>query len=212
MKKTFAFKLYTNKKNKKLIEQIEIKVDAPLFFKEGSKAVKKANNALSTKKRGSNNGKKARLHLARVHKKIACQRRDYHVKLAQQLTKEHDSLFFEDLYVKGMQSLWGKKINDLGFGNFLQHVEHYAKRNGAQVHYIQRFYPSSKTCHVCQKVFEELSLNDRVWRCSGCNTLHDRDVNSAINIKIVGASTIGLGDVRPVYTGNRCSNPESNEL
>jgi len=172
MKKTFAFKLYTNKKNKKLIEQIEIKVDAPLFFKEGSKAVKKANNALSTKKRGSNNGKKARLHLARVH----------------------------------------KKINDLGFGNFLQHVEHYAQRNGAQVHYIQRFYPSSKTCHVCQKVFEELSLNDRVWRCSGCNTLHDRDVNSAINIKIVGASTIGLGDVRPVYTGNRCSNPESNEL
>ena len=189
-----------------------IKLDAPLFFKEGSKAVKKASRALSTKKRGSNNSKKARLNVAGKHKKIASRRRDYHVKLAQQLTQEYDHLFFEDLHLKGMQRRWGRKISDLGFGCFLRYVEHYAYRNGAQVHYIERFYPSSRTCHVCQNVFEELSLKDRDWRCTRCDTLHDRDVNAAINIKIVGASTIGLGGVRPMYIGDRCSNPESNAL
>ncbi|MFH0898164.1 MAG: transposase, partial [bacterium] len=135
-----------------------------------------------------------------------------HFKLAQRLTLEHDHLFFEDLSIKGMHRIWGRKIGDLGFSNFLSLVEYRGRCNGAQVHIIDKFYPSSKTCHVCQKVFEELSLNDRVWRCSRCGTLHDRDINAAINIKIVGASTIGLGDVRPMQIGCRCSNPESNAL
>ena len=111
-----------------------------------------------------------------------------------------------------MQRIWGRKIGDLGFSNFLSLAKYCGKNNGAQVDVIDKFYPSSKTCHVCQKVFEELSLNDREWLCSGCDTLHDRDINAAINIKIVGASTIGLGDVRPMKIGNCCSNPESNAL
>ncbi len=186
------------------------KIDAPLFFKESSKKIRSANRNLSTKKRGSNNRKKAKLRLARHHKRIANQRKDYQVKLAQELTQKHDHLFFEDLSIKGMHRMWGKKIGDLGFSNFLLQVEYYGRCNGAQVHFIDKFYPSSKTCHVCQKVIEELSLKDRTWQCSGCGTLHDRDINAAINIKLVGASTSGLGEVRPVHTGNRCLNPESN--
>ena len=111
-----------------------------------------------------------------------------------------------------MQRIWGRKIGDLGFSNFLLQVEYCSQLNGAKVHMINRFYPSSKICHICQKVFEELSLKDRIWQCSCCNTLHDRDINAAINIKIVGASTIGLGEVRPMQIGNRCLNPESNAL
>jgi putative transposase len=186
------------------------KIEAPLFFKENSKKIKKASRKVSTKKRGSNNRKKAKMHLARCHKKIAHQRKDYHVKLAQKLTQEQDHLFFEDLSINGMQRIWGRKIGDLGFSNFLSLVEYHGQCNGSQVHIIDKFYPSSKTCHVCQKIFKELSLNDRTWRCSGCRTLHDRDINAAINIKIVGASTIGLGDVRPTQIGYRCLNPESN--
>lgn len=188
------------------------KIDAPLFFKESSKKIKQANRKVSTKKRGSTNRKKAKLHLARCHKRIAHQRKDYHFKLAQRLTQENDNLFFEDLNIKGMQQVWGRKICDLGFGNFLSTVEYYSRQNGAQVHFIDKFYPSSKTCHVCQKIAEDLSLKDRIWQCSGCSTLHDRDINAAINIKIVGASTIGLGDVRPMQIGYRCLNPESNVL
>ena len=173
------------------------KIDSPLFFKTGSKKIKQASRKVSTKQRGSNNRKRAKSCLARQHKKVANQRKDHHVKLAQKLTQEYDQLFFEDLNIKGMQKLWGRKIGDLGFSDFLSTVEYYGQRNGARVHCINRFYPSSKTCHVCQKVFEELSLEDRDWQCSECGTLHDRDVNAAINIKIVGASTIGLGEVRP---------------
>lgn len=186
------------------------KLESPLFFKKGIKRVKQANRKVSTKKRGSNNRKKARLHLARWHKRISNQRKDYHFKLAQKLTQKYDYLFFEDLSIKGMQRMWGKKIGDLGFSNFLSQVKYYSQCNGARVHIIDKFCPSSKMCHVCKSIVAKLSLGDRAWKCSECDTLHDRDVNAAINIKIVGASTIGLGEVRPVHAGNRCSNPESN--
>lgn len=173
------------------------KIDSPLFFKAGSKKIKRASRGLSAKIKGSNNRQRARIHLARCHKKIGNQRKDYHVKLAQKLVKEYDHLFFENLSIKGMQCLWGRKISDLGFSNFLSMVKYYGQCVGAQVHLIDRFYPSSKTCHTCQNINAELSLKDRFWQCSVCSAMHDRDVNAAINIKIVGASTIGLGDVRP---------------
>jgi putative transposase len=175
-----------------------IKIDSPLFFKAGTKELKRASRGVSGKKKGSNNRKKARRYLASCHKKVANQRKDYHFKLAQQLTKEYDHLFFESLSLKGMQVLWGNKINDLGFGDFLSIVKYYGESVNAQVHLIDKFYPSSKTCHICQNINEELSLNDRSWECFMCNTMHDRDINAAINIKIVGASTIGLGNVRPI--------------
>src|SRR3990172_9179722 len=113
------------------------------------------------------------------------------------LTQTYDYLFFEDLALVGMQKLWGRKIGDLGHGKFIKTVQYYGKRSGSEVHLINRFYPSSKTCHSCQYVKEDLSLADRTWQCPDCSMTHDRDLNAAINIKNVGASTFGLGDVRP---------------
>lgn len=173
------------------------KYGSPLFFREGTKKIQQANRKVSTKKKGSKNRKKAQLHLAREHKNIANQRKDFHFKLARKLSQNYDYLFFEDLNIKGMQRIWGRKINDLGFSQFLSIVKYCCQTNGAQIHLIDRFYPSSKTCHKCKTVIEELSLKERIWQCLGCATVHDRDVNAAINIAIVGASTIGLGDVRP---------------
>lgn len=89
------------------------KIQAPLFFKKSSVRIKQASRKVSTKKRGSNNCGKAKLHLARCHKKIAHQRKDYHFKLAKNLTEDHDHLFFEDLTIKGMQRIWGRKIGAL---------------------------------------------------------------------------------------------------
>lgn len=173
------------------------KFESPLFFKEGDKELKQASRSLSSKKKGGNNRHRARINLARCHKKIGNQRKDHHFKLAQELVKEHDYLFFENLTIKGMQSLWGRKINDLGFSNFISIVKYYGQCLGSQVHLIDKFYPSSKTCHICQNINEKLSLKDRSWQCLTCSSVHDRDINAAINIKIVGASTSGLGDVRP---------------
>ena len=175
-------------------------IDAPFFFKQGVKGIKKANKALSSKKKGSNNRKKARLNLARVHKRIANQRRDYHFKTANRLAEQYDHLFFEDLHIKAMQMMWGRKISDLGFHNFLRIQEHCCKKSGSKIGYIHRFFPSSKLCHVCSSQNDELSLYDRSWICKSCGTIHNRDKNAAINIHREGASSLGLEDVRPSKT------------
>lgn len=77
---------------------------------------------------------------------------------------------------------------------------------------IDRFYPSSKTCSVCGHIKHDLTLNDRRWRCSSCHTVVDRDANAAVNILREGASSLGLGDVRPAIVGNPCLTPESHVL
>ncbi len=62
--------------------------------------------------------------------------------------------------------------------------------------YIDQWYPSSKTCSRCGYVLESLDLSVRQWRCPSCERVNGRDENAALNIKTIGASTVGLGDVR----------------
>jgi putative transposase len=71
-----------------------------------------------------------------------------------------------------------------------------AKKKGKQVVYIDRWYPSSKTCSHCGHVLENLNLSIREWRCPSCQQVNGRDENAAKNIQAVGASTVGLSDVR----------------
>jgi len=172
-------------------------VVSPLFFRQGLNAVQKANRQLSHKRRRSNNREKARLNLARKHRKIANQRSDFHWKLANRITDEYDFIFFEDLVLKGMQRLWGRKISDLGFYSFLQKVKYYVQIKGKHIGFIDRFYPSSKTCSDCGFVFKELELRQRSWKCAECGKVLDRDRNASVNIESVGASTLGLESVRP---------------
>ena len=169
---------------------------APLFFKDGMKAIRLANRSLSSKKRGSNNRYKARLNLARIHGRVADKRRDYHFKLARKLSCGFDRIFVEDLNLKAMQRLWGRKVGDLGFSEFVSILRHQANKVGAVVYRIDRWFPSSKTCNQCGAIGENLSLKDRTWRCV-CGTVHDRDLNASVNILREGASSLGLGDIRP---------------
>ena len=95
-----------------------------------------------------------------------------------------------------MQRLWGRKVSDLGHATFVNILKHVASIKGKEVAFVDRFYPSSKTCHICGRINHALSLSDRTWACA-CGATHDRDINAAINILIEGASSIGLGAVRP---------------
>ncbi len=99
-----------------------------------------------------------------------------------------------------MQRLWGKKISDLAFGEFLEILEWVAKKKDKQLVFIDQWYPSSKTCSNCGHVLEKLELSTREWRCPSCQVVNGRDENAARNIQMVGASTIGLGDVRQSET------------
>ena len=106
-------------------------------------------------------------------------------------------MIFEDLNLDGMKRLWGRKVSDLSFATFLEILGTVADNKGKLVHFIGRFYPSSKTCSCCGYINKDLTLKDREWNCSYCNTKLDRDKNAAINIHRVGASTLKLDTVSP---------------
>lgn len=173
------------------------KVVAPLPLKKQLKALRKASRNLSKKQKGSNHRRQARKALARVHRSVTNQRKDFHFKLARELANRYNAIAIEDLNLSGMKALWGRKVSDLGFASFVQILEHQAAKTGCSIIKIDRWYPSSKTCSACGWINKELSLRDRIWTCE-CGTTHDRDLNAAINIQRVGTSTLGLGDVRPV--------------
>jgi len=173
---------------------------SPEFFKRGIRKIRRANRNLSRKKRGSNNRRKTNRNLARVHRKVANLRNDFHWKLANLITDKYDVICFENLNMGGMQRLWGRKITDLGFYSFLQKVQYLAKKKGKIVRKIDKWFPSSKMCHKCGCINESLELRDREWTCDSCDTTHDRDLNAAINIHAVGASTVGVDTVRPTVT------------
>jgi len=140
------------------------------------------------------------LNLARLHRKIANQRLDFFFKLADELSK-FDSIFIEDLNLKAMQMLWGRKVSDVSFTKFIKILETKAK-----VVKIDRFYPSSKTCSECGYIYKNLSLKERYWYCPKCGAWHDRDENAAKNIYTEGfrvlregTSSLGVGRVRRGY-------------
>jgi putative transposase len=169
---------------------------SPQFFQQSLNAIRAASKQHSRKSKGSSNQERARKNLVRRHKDIANQRRDWFWKLAHDLTSRFDVLCFETLNLKGMQRLWGRKISDLALGEFLEILQWVAKKKDKQVVFIDRWYPSSKTCSHCGHVLASLDLSVREWRCPACQSINDRDLNAALNIHRVGASTIGLGDVR----------------
>ncbi|BAZ06195.1 IS891/IS1136/IS1341 transposase [Calothrix sp. NIES-3974] len=172
------------------------KMESPQFFKQSLNAIKKASRQHSKKLKGSANRERARKNLVRKYEDISNTRRDWFWKLAHDLTNRFDVLCFETLNLKGMQRLWGRKISDLAFGEFLQILEWIAKKKGKQIVFIDQWYPSSKTCSNCGHVLEKLDLSVRKWRCPSCQSVNGRDENAAKNICAVGTSTAGLDDLR----------------
>lgn len=132
---------------------------------------------------GSGSWVREKLNVARLHRKIANRRSDFHWKLAHQLCKEYDVLCFEDLNLDGMKRIWGRKISDLALSDFLRTLEWVAKKTGREVRYVDRFYPSSKTCSQCGAVKEDMPLRQRVFECGDCGLVMRRDHNAAINIR-----------------------------
>ncbi|MGF1480629.1 MAG: RNA-guided endonuclease InsQ/TnpB family protein [Cyanophyceae cyanobacterium] len=170
-------------------------IKSPLFLKQSLKQLALASRNHSTKKRGSRRREKARVNLVRVHEKVVNRRSDWFWKLAHRLTDKFDYLFFETLSLKGMQRLWGRKISDLAFAEFLKILDFVGEKKGKVVSYIDRWFPSSKTCSECNFVVDKLDLNERYWVCPSCSAKHGRDANASRVILRVGATTLRLGDV-----------------
>lgn len=171
-------------------------IESPQLFKQLLNSIVKASRQLSSKLKGSANRERARKNLVRRHEDIANRRRDWFWKLADELTNRFDVLCFETLNLKGMQRLWGRKVSDLALGEFLQILEWVAKKKSKKIVFVDQWYPSSKTCSSCGQILEKLDLSIRQWRCPSCQSINGRDENASKNIQMVGASIIGLGNVR----------------
>jgi putative transposase len=156
----------------------------PKFTKKYEVKLSKKQRILSRKEKGSKGRDKARIAVAKVHEKITNSRNDMQHKVSSKLVRDYDLIAIEDLNVKGMvkNHCLAKAISDVAWSSFVAKLKYKAEWYGREVIVIDRFYPSSKTCSCCDHVKESLSLDERTWTCSECNTTHDRDVNASKNI------------------------------
>ena len=129
--------------------------------------------------------------LAKLHARIAAIRSDALHKLTSDLTRRFHTIGIEDLNVRGMlkNRHLARSIADMGFFELRRQLEYKTAMRGGQVVVADRFYPSSKTCSECGHKLEELPLAVREWTCPVCGSIHDRDVNAAINLKNMAVSS-----------------------
>ncbi len=153
---------------------------------------------------------KAKLKMAKAHERVRFSREDWQHKTSRCLADENQAVCAETLNVKGMMKnrSFSRAISDLGWSGFLFKLDYKLKDKGGRLIKIDRFFPSSKACSSCGSINDDLTLADRNWTCSDCKTLHDRDLNAAINIRnqgILKLKTEGLsvsahgGCVRPAH-------------
>ena len=161
------------------------KIAAPQPLKAELRHLRKAQRVLSRKQKGSKARKHARLDVARVHKKVANIRNDWQWKQARMLVTVFDLLVFETLNLKAMQQLWGRKVGDLGFADFLIKAQWMAKKLGRDLVKIDCWEPTTKTCHLCGHR-QDMPLNMRTFVCDGCGNVECRDVNAGRNILEAG--------------------------
>jgi putative transposase len=173
--------------------------------------LKKAQQHLSRKKKGSNSYQKQKLKVARIHKKITNSRLDNLHKVSTELIKKYDTIILEDLNIKGMvkNHKLAKHIADASWSKFITLLTYKAEWNDKQIVKIDRFFPSSKTCNCCGYINQNLKLDVREWTCPSCNTKLDRDLNASKNILNEGYKIIlsGIddyrsgGEIRPTLVG-----------
>lgn len=162
-------------------------------FKASEMRIARLHKNLSRKKKGSENREKSRLALAKAYERITAQREAYLHSIVNSLLSENDVIFIEGLNVAGMMKNrhLAKAIGELGLRKFIDMLKDKASLNGKMVVEVDRWFPSSKTCHKCGYVYKGLTLSERQWKCPVCGEVHDRDRNAAINILEEGKRIIG---------------------
>lgn len=164
-------------------------------FKKSEKKLVRAQRKLSRKTNGSKNREKARIKISVLHERIANQRNDVLHKLSSQLTKDYDVICIEDLAVKNMvrNHKLAKSIADASWGELVRQLRYKCEWQHKELVRVDRFYPSSQLCGVCgHRNAEMKDLSIREWRCPECGTVHDRDVNAAVNILKEGLRLISV--------------------
>ena len=157
-------------------------VQNPEFHKTELKKLRQKNKQFSLCKEKSNNYYRRLEELQRLHRKIVNKRNDWQWKVAHQLCQKYDLICVEDLNISSMTKMWGRKVSDLAFSDFLLKLKLVAGKYGCSIKKVNRFFALSKICSSCGYTNDGLTLQDRTWICPECGTIHDRDLNAAKNI------------------------------
>jgi putative transposase len=163
--------------------------------------LKRLNQLLSRKQKGSKNKEKTRKKLAKFHEKLNNQKEYYLHSIVNQLLNENQVIVMEDLNVKGMMKnhKLAKSIQELSLNRFKEILKYKAGWYKREMIFVDRWFASSKLCSCCDHKNDELTLKDREWVCTQCGTKHDRDLNAAINIRNEG-NKIKIGLSSPKLT------------
>jgi putative transposase len=166
------------------IEYADADVPNPRFARAAAKALARSQRNLARKKKGSKNRVKAKTARARVEAHTANQRRDWHHKQARTLARRFDRIGVEDLRITNMvrNRRLARAIHDAGWGQFVHALDWQARKCG---HEVFRLDPrdTTQTCSGCgAKAKHRLGLADRIFACTECGLVEDRDRNAARNL------------------------------
>ncbi|MCI1345267.1 MAG: IS200/IS605 family element RNA-guided endonuclease TnpB [Olsenella sp.] len=173
-----------------------VKIASPRALARSERRLAREQRRLSRKRKGSASRRKQKRKVARIHERIADQRKDAIHKATTDAVRESQAIAVEDLDVRGMERdrRLAKAVADASMSEMLRQLEYKCSWHGRRFVKVSRWYPSSKTCSCCGHVLEELPLSVRAWTCPACGARHDRDFNAALNIAREGARLLDRAD------------------
>lgn len=150
------------------------------------KRLQRKQRILSKKKRGSNRYAKAKLSISKLHFRIRKQREALLHNVSHTITSQYKTICLEDLSVSSMAKGKNKKLNrmilDAGMYELRRQLEYKSFLRGVDIHFVDRYYPSSKIHYDCGFKNSNLKLGQSYWKCRSCGQLVDRDLNASKNI------------------------------
>lgn len=153
-------------------------------LQQAQSRLKLANQSYARTKRDSGGRKKAARRLGKIHGRVAAIRKALLHSISSELAKGSAVVVIEDLNAAGMlrNRKLARHISDAGFGELRRQLEYKTAWYGTELVVADRWFPSSKTCSGCGTVKADLTLSDRVYECSPCGLVIDRDLNAAVNL------------------------------
>lgn len=171
-----------------------IEADYPRFYSKALERLAIEQRKLAKCTKGSNNRRKQKIKVAKVHERVANCRKDFLHQKSRKLVDNYDAIVIEDLNMKAMSQClnFGKSVGDNAWGMFTTFLKYKLENEGKLLVRIDKWFPSSKTCHYCGGINKGLELSHREWICESCGCTIDRDYNASKNIRDEGLRLLGL--------------------
>ena len=181
-------------------------VSVPKFYRRHAQKLKKAQQKVCRRVKGSRNRAKAVAAVAKVHERISNLRSNFAHQLTHGLVEKYPALCLEDLSIKGLaKTKLAKSMLDAAFGETVRQWKYKSLWNNRHAVQVDRFFPSTKLCSECGYKNNNLTLSDREWDCPSCGSHHSRDGNASLNLKAEGIRILdALGYMESLNDCGQC--------